>query len=118
MTIPIILVMPKYVDESRPTRVMVEDVIRSLRRDGKGNLYFGGLLVEVVALIWDFIQKKSTGIPDMMALGQNIMTEDRLKLERRWVKENGKMMEPDICCLDGLTKEEIDELTEPIGFYV
>ena len=96
-------------------RDMVLTVLHYIRSHCKGNIHETQVIRSVVAVIWDYIQKVNSGI-EPSDVYEYIDFKSRLSEEIHYLKLEGKsQIGIDLATLDGLSKEEIKELTAPLS---
>jgi len=99
-------VASRYPEVERPTRKMVLEVLAYLKKRSKGNLFEPDLLEDITVCLWDFLQKRKKVKP----------AEGLRRIEERLVDELRADLKPQVmvATMDGLTEEEIAELTAPL----
>ena len=112
----IICTMDKFKDLERPTRELIIEEIKYLKkmnRISRGNIYFDNLIWELLKFSWDFLQRKKNLNENQIKAIQNCLSfEKRVLIEIEESQDDYIKKEAD---LNGLTDEEIKEITQNIN---
>ena len=112
----IVCTMDKYKDLERPTRELILEEIKYLKkmsRNARGHIYFENLIKELLKFTWDFLQrKKKLSEKQFNALKDCLSFEQRVLIEINEPQDDYVKKEADF---DGLTEEEIKEITQNIN---
>ena len=109
--------LKKYQNFQRPTRKLILDIIlflKNLNYKIRGNIYYDQLLKVVLIITWDFIQKRNKLDKDKRyLLEKEIITfKERVLIEISEPQNEYIGVE---ASLDGLTEEEIQNLSKDIS---
>lgn len=113
----IVCTMDKFKDLERPTRELILEEInycKKMNRNSRGNIYINSLIEELLSFSWDFLQrKKNLTEKQLKSLKECLSFENRVLMEIKEPQDNYVKKEAD---LNGLTDEEIKEITQNINF--
>ena len=113
----IVCTMDKYKDLERPTRELILEEInyfKKMNRNSRGNIYLNSLIEVLLIFTWDFLQrKKNLTEKQLKSLKECLSFENRILIEIKEPQDNYVKKEAD---LNGLTDEEIKEITQNINF--
>ena len=114
----IVCCMDKYKDLERPTKeVILEEInyFKKINRKSRGNVYINNFVEVLVKFTWDFLQRRKYLSEEGKKLVSNDMLsfEDRVKIEVEEPQDDYVGVE---ASFDGLTEEEIKDLTSNINF--
>jgi hypothetical protein len=109
--------MDKFKDIQRPTRELILEEIKmfnKINRNSRGNIYYEKWIEDLVIFSWDFLQrKKNLSEKELKKLNNNCLTfEERVLIEVNEPQDDFVEKE---ATLDGLTPEEIKELTQNVN---
>ena len=113
----IICTQDKFKDLERPTKeiILAEiDYLKKINRKTRGNVYGSDLIEDLIKCTWDFLQRKKNLTEEgKKLLKKDILSfEERIKIEINEPQDNYIGVEQNF---DGLTKEEIKDLTSNIN---
>ena len=113
----IVCTMDKFKDLERPTRELIlEEInfVKKMNKNSRGNIYINSLIEELLIFSWDFLQrKKNLTEKQLKSLKECLSFENRVLMEIKEPQDNYVKKEAD---LNGLTDEEIKEITQNINF--
>ena len=103
----------------RPTKeVILEEInlLKKINRKTRGNVYLSDLVEDLVKLTLDFVQrKKNLNEEGKKLLSKDILSfEERIKIEINEPQDNYIGIQ---ASFDGLTENEIKDLTSNINLY-
>ena len=109
--------MDKYKNLERPTKeVILEEInyLKKINRKSRGNVYLNNFIEVLVKFTWDFIQRRKTLSEEGKKLvSKDLLSfEDRVKIEVEEPQDDYVRVE---ASFDGLTEEEIKDLTSNIN---
>ena len=109
--------MDKYKNLERPTKeIILEEInyLKKINRKSRGNVYINNFVEVLVKFTWDFLQRRKYLSEEGKKLVSNDMLsfEDRVKIEVEEPQDDYVGVE---ASFDGLTEEEIKDLTSNIN---
>ena len=113
----IVCCMDKYKDLERPTKeVILEEInyFKKINRKSRGNVYLNNFVEALIKYTWDFLQRrKYLSEEGKKLISKDILSfEDRVKIEVEEPQDDYVGVE---ASFDGLTEEEIKDLTSNIN---
>jgi len=95
---------------------MIISVIQHLKnKDKRGNIYLPELTTDILKCVWDLIEQihvQGRKLPPEIITD----TKERLKVELELMKQNQSILKSTVTSLEGLSKEELDQLTAPFSW--
>jgi len=106
----IVSLMDKFKDIQRPTRELILEELKYFKNmNARGNIYYETFIIDLVKFSWDFLQRKKNLSEEKLKSIKNMLTfTQRVRIEISEPQDDYVTKEAN---LDGLTEEEIKELT-------